>query len=128
MALSADKVRGLKNSETVRSFADTLSVAPRRLHMCRDNVVFVIFCFAKPCRSVLRAFRWGAVGDEQAVTLKTSGRRVRVRSGRTQRAERQLIQEDRTNRRATRLRFDLKVMTHIGRRGPLRFDTNSLAD
>jgi hypothetical protein len=27
VALVADKVRGLKNSETVRSFADTLSVA-----------------------------------------------------------------------------------------------------
>jgi hypothetical protein len=30
VALSADKVRGLKNSELVRSFADTLSVAPRQ--------------------------------------------------------------------------------------------------
>jgi hypothetical protein len=48
VALSADKVRGLKNSETVGSFADTLSVAQRQLHMCRDNVEFVIVCFAKP--------------------------------------------------------------------------------
>jgi hypothetical protein len=29
VALSADKVLGLRNSEVVRSFADTLSVAPR---------------------------------------------------------------------------------------------------
>jgi hypothetical protein len=48
VALLAEKVRGLKNSETVRSFANTLSVAQRQLHMCRDNVEFVIFCFAKP--------------------------------------------------------------------------------
>jgi hypothetical protein len=37
VALSADKVRGLDNSAVVRGFADTLSVAPRTFHMCRDD-------------------------------------------------------------------------------------------
>jgi hypothetical protein len=49
VALAADKVLGLKNSEIVRGFADTLSVAPRQLHMRRDNSDFVVFCFAGGC-------------------------------------------------------------------------------
>jgi hypothetical protein len=48
VALSADKVRGLDNSEIVYGFADTLSMAPMTYHMCRDDSEFVVFCFAKP--------------------------------------------------------------------------------
>ena len=36
VALSADKVRGLKNSEVVRGFADTLSVAPVERYCITD--------------------------------------------------------------------------------------------
>jgi hypothetical protein len=39
---------GLKKSETVRGFADTLSVAPRTMHMRRHDCDYVVFCFAKP--------------------------------------------------------------------------------
>jgi hypothetical protein len=63
-ALSADKVRGLKNSKTVRSFAHTLSVALQQLHMCRDNAELVILCFADqrmPKRST--SVWWGAVAQ-----------------------------------------------------------------
>src|SRR5712672_2623052 len=48
VALSADKVRGLKNSEIVRGFADTLSVAPLTYSLRRGDANFVVFCFAKP--------------------------------------------------------------------------------
>jgi hypothetical protein len=47
VALSADKVRGLKNSEVVRGFADTLSVAPLTYSISRADVDLVVFCFAK---------------------------------------------------------------------------------
>jgi len=36
------------NSELVRGFADTRSVAPSTYHMRRDDSEVVVFCFAKP--------------------------------------------------------------------------------
>jgi hypothetical protein len=48
VALLADKVHGLKNSEVVRGFADTLSVASLTYSISRADVDLVVFCFAKP--------------------------------------------------------------------------------
>jgi hypothetical protein len=48
VALSADKVRGLNNSQVVHGFADTLSVAPLTYSVSRADVDLVVFCFAKP--------------------------------------------------------------------------------
>ena len=47
VVFAAEKVRGLKNSEVVRAFAATLSVAPRTRHMRRADADLVVFCFGK---------------------------------------------------------------------------------
>jgi hypothetical protein len=45
VVLSADKVRGLRNSITVHEFANTLSVAPRTYWLRRNDADYVVFCF-----------------------------------------------------------------------------------
>jgi hypothetical protein len=48
VVLSADKVKGLRNSTTVHDFANTLSVAPGSYWLRHGNRDLVVFCFAKP--------------------------------------------------------------------------------
>jgi hypothetical protein len=47
VVLPADKVRGLRNSELVWSFAATLSAAPRPYAVHNDSGDLVVFCFTK---------------------------------------------------------------------------------
>jgi hypothetical protein len=47
VALSADKVRGVMNSQIVWSFAGSLSAAPRPYAVHREGGDLVVFCFTK---------------------------------------------------------------------------------
>jgi hypothetical protein len=59
VALSAGKVRGVKNSEIVWSFAKALSAAPRPYAVHRGGGDFVVFCFAKPEDADVFCWRFG---------------------------------------------------------------------
>jgi hypothetical protein len=69
VALPAEKVRGLENSEIVRSAAAALSAAPLTYYVRRDGLDYVVFCFVE--REGAETFRERFGG--QAMML--SGRR-----------------------------------------------------
>jgi hypothetical protein len=58
-------VRGLANSETVRGFAATLSVAPLTYPIRSERGDRVVFCFAKPEDAEAFSERFG--GERMAV-------------------------------------------------------------
>jgi hypothetical protein len=59
VALSAEKVRGLRNSELVWSFARELSAAPRPYAVHNGSGDLVVFCFTKPEDAQMFADRFG---------------------------------------------------------------------
>ena len=59
VALPAETLRGLGNSETVYGFLKPLSVGPRPYHLRRGDVDFAVFCFAKPEDAQAFAERFG---------------------------------------------------------------------
>jgi hypothetical protein len=48
VALPAEEVLGLKNSELVRSVAESLPATPPTYSLRRDDSDFVVFCSSKP--------------------------------------------------------------------------------
>jgi hypothetical protein len=59
VALPADKVRGVMNSQIVWSFAEALSAAPRPYSLRRDDGRLRSLCFTKPEDAAVFAERFG---------------------------------------------------------------------
>jgi hypothetical protein len=68
VALPAEKVRGLENSEIVRSAAAALSAAPLTYYVRRDGLDYVVFCFVE--REGAETFRERFGGKRLSVTKR----------------------------------------------------------
>jgi len=70
VAIAADKVQGHRNYDAMYGFAEASSVAPRTFSMRRDDLDFVVFCFAKPEDAAAFCGQFG--GERMVPSLRSS--------------------------------------------------------
>jgi hypothetical protein len=80
VAVAADKVRGHGNYDDLHGFAGASSAAPRTYSLRRDDLDFVVFCFAK--REDAQAF-YEQFGGERLVPHLPSSRQLGVNADST---------------------------------------------